>query len=58
MDRFEKILLDIDVVSQKIVKCVEKKNIEKRMYVLQQQLEMEKALPQRTNLIVGRTEIP
>ena len=56
VDRFEKILLDIDGENQEIVKYVEKKDIEKRIWILQQQLEMEKALPQ-TNLTFGRIEI-
>ena len=58
VERFEKVLLDIDGVRQEIVKYVKKKDIEKRIRMMQQQLEMENALPQKTNLIVGQKEIP
>ena len=59
VDRFKKILLDKEGVNQEIVKYVEKKDIEKRIWrILQQQLEMKKALPHKTNLMVGQTEIP
>ena len=51
-------MLDIDGVNQEIGKYEEKKDIEKRIWIIQQQLELEKALPQKTNLMVGRTEIP
>ena len=56
--RFEKILLEIDSVNQEIVMYLEKKDIKKRIWILQQQLEIEKAFPLKTNLMVGRTKIP
>ena len=43
-------MLDIEGVNQEIVKYVEKKDIEKRIWIMQQQLELEKALPKKTNL--------
>ena len=58
VDRFEKILLDIEGINQEIVKYVEKKDIEKRIWIMQQQLELEKALPQKTNLMIGGPKIP
>ena len=58
VERFEKLVLNIEGVRKEIVKYVEKKDAEKRMWMINQKLELEKALPHRTNVMIGRTEIP
>ena len=58
VDRFEKIILNINGVGRIINKYIENKESKKLFWQKERRTEIEKKAPQRTNLMIGRTEIP
>ena len=57
MERFEKIIPNIDSVRKEKCKYVRKKESEKLLWYVAQRLELEKKLPQKTSVMVESTEI-
>ena len=58
VEKFQRVVLNMDGVRGEIARHAEKRDVEKQLWIMNKCIEIEKVLPQKRSLMVGRTEIP